>query len=51
MATSGSNADTKSRLSSCWEFDIEWHLFPDKVIEVRVILVVIRNFNLFDFFL
>ena len=27
-------AETKSRLSTCWEQDIQWDLFPKKVKEV-----------------
>ena len=34
MASAGVNVDTKSRLSSCWDLDIQWDLYPDKVIEV-----------------
>ena len=34
MASAGVNVDTKSRLSCCWDLDIQWYLYPDKVIEV-----------------
>ncbi len=31
----GQPADTKARLSSCWELDIQWDLYPEKVKNVR----------------
>lgn len=29
-------AETKSRLSTCWEQDIQWDLFPKKLKEVQI---------------
>lgn len=38
-------AKTKSRLSTCWEQDIQWDLFPKKVKEVQINLPEVLIFG------
>jgi len=35
---SNRTTETKARLSACWEEDIDWELYPDKVKEVSTIV-------------
>lgn len=43
MATSGISVDTKARLYSCWDLDIQWDLYPEKVTEVSVYMCYTRS--------
>ena len=35
---SNQTTETKAMLSACWEEDIDWELYPDKVKEVSTIV-------------
>jgi len=35
---SNQTTETKARLSACWEEDIDWELYPDKIKEVSIIV-------------
>lgn len=35
-----STAETKGKLSSCWQTDVDWKLYPSKVKEVSCMLAV-----------
>ena len=48
---SNQTRETKARLSACWEEDMDWELYPDKVKEMSTIVQCLIYKELFLYLL